>query len=125
MSDSTIKCVFCGQRTFDKIVIFTPETLKKCLRVLEYRRSKPVLRKSRTTYDNVELSAEISIYEGYHAQCYKLFTAIKIPSNFQTLTQQESAVECSNAPETSGECFESDVFVTSTLSEAAGTSTEE
>ncbi|XP_077263749.1 uncharacterized protein LOC143898274 isoform X3 [Temnothorax americanus] len=107
MSDDTLKCVFCGQNKLGKIVKFTPVTIKKCLAVLEYRRSKPVLRKSRTTYDNVELSAENSLNEGYHSQCYKLFTAIKIPHNFPNLEQQESAAECDNAPEVSGESSES------------------
>lgn len=50
---------------------------------------------------------------------------MKIPSNFQILTQQESAMECSNAPEISEELTGADVFVTSTVSEAAGTSTDE
>ncbi|XP_024893101.1 uncharacterized protein LOC112468205 [Temnothorax curvispinosus] len=100
-------------------------TIKKCLTVLEYRRSKPVLRKSQTTYDNVELSAKNSLNEGYHAQCYKLFTAIKVPYNFPNLEQQESAAECDNAPEVSGESSESYVPVTSTTTQGAGTSTDE
>ncbi|XP_077260671.1 uncharacterized protein LOC143896590 [Temnothorax americanus] len=49
MSDDTLKCVFCGQNKLGRIVKFTPVTIKKCFTVLEYRRSKPVLRKSQTT----------------------------------------------------------------------------
>lgn len=79
MSDNNIKCVFCGEATLQKTIKFTLDTLQKCINILEYRRSKPVFRKSRTRYDNLELSKESSLNEVYHAQCYKLFTAIKIP----------------------------------------------
>ncbi|KAL3278848.1 hypothetical protein HHI36_016368 [Cryptolaemus montrouzieri] len=41
------KCVFCAQETLEKIIYFTSETLKKSLSVLEYRRAKPIKRKSR------------------------------------------------------------------------------
>ncbi|CAH1983855.1 unnamed protein product [Acanthoscelides obtectus] len=82
MSDINMKCVFCGENTLQKTIKFTLQTLQKCLNVLEYRRSKPVVRKSRTTYDNLELSIESSLNEVYYAQCYKLFTAIKIPRDF-------------------------------------------
>lgn len=85
MSDINLKCVFCGETTLQKTIKFTLETLKKCINILEYRRSKPVFRKSRTTYDNLELSMESSLNDVYHAQCYKLFTAIKIPRDFQYL----------------------------------------
>lgn len=71
-------------------ISFTLETLQKCINVLEYRRSKPVLRKSRTTYDNLEISIESSLNEVYHAQCYKLFTAIKIPRDYQYVQHQQS-----------------------------------
>lgn len=145
MSDINIKCVFCGETTLQKTIKFTLETLQKCINVLEYRRSKPVLRKSRTTYDNLEISIESSLNEVYHAQCYKLFTAIKIPRDFQYLQQQQSVVdnaseisgnisethapvsgECSESqvPD-SGECSKSHVTVDSTSSEAVGTSTDE
>ncbi|CAH2100857.1 unnamed protein product [Euphydryas editha] len=82
------------------------ETLKKCVNILEYRRSKPVIRKSRGAYDNLELSRESSLNDLYHAQCYKLFTAIKIPRDFQYL-QDQSVVEHDNAPEVSGNSSES------------------
>ncbi|VVD03790.1 unnamed protein product, partial [Leptidea sinapis] len=81
------------------------ETLKNCVNILEYRRSKPVIRKSRGTYDNLELSMESSLNDLYHAQCYKLFTAIKIPRDFQYL-QDQSAVEHDNVPEVSGNISE-------------------
>ena len=48
MSDFNLKCVFCGETTLQKTIKFTLETLQKCTNVLEYRRSKQVLRKSRT-----------------------------------------------------------------------------
>lgn len=63
--------------------------------VLEYRRTKPIKRKSRSNYNEVELSAQTSLNEVYHAQCYKLFTAIKVPADFK----KKSATECNTAPE--------------------------
>lgn len=136
MSEINIKCIFCGETTLQKTIQFTLETLQKCINVLEYRRSKPVLRKSRTTYDNLELSIESSLNGVYHAQCYKLFTAIKIPRDFQYLQQQKSVVEYDNASEVSGnsseshapvsgECSKSHATVDSTSTEAVGTSTDE
>lgn len=147
MSDINIKCVFCGETTLQKTIKFTLETLQKCINVLEYRRSKPVLRKSRTTYDNLEISIESSLNEVYHAQCYKLFTAIKIPRDCQYLQHQESVVEYDNASEVSGnsseshppvsgefseshfpvsgECSKSHATVDFTSTEALGTSTDE
>lgn len=108
MSDINLKCVFCGESTLQKTIKFTVETLKKCVNILEYRRSKPVIRKSRGTYDNLELSMESSLNDLYHAQCYKLFTAIKIPRDFQYL-QDQSVVEHDNAPEVSGNSSETHV----------------
>lgn len=49
MSDINLKCVFCGESTLQKTIKFSVETLKKCVNILEYRRSKPVIRKSRGT----------------------------------------------------------------------------
>ena len=92
MSDISLQCVFCGETNLQKTIKFTLETLNRCTKILEYRRSKPVLRKSRTTYDNLELSIESSLNKEYHAQCYKLFTAIKIPPEVQYL-QEQSVVE--------------------------------
>lgn len=100
MSDINLKCVFCGESTLQKTINYTVATLKKCVNILEYRRSKPVIRKSRGTYDNLELSMESSLNDLYHAQCYKLFTAIKIPRDFQYL-QDQSVVEHDNTPEVS------------------------
>lgn len=136
MSDINIKCVFCREITLQKTIKFVLETLQKCINVLEYRRSKPVLRKSRTTYDNLELSIESSLNEVYHAQCYKLFTAIKLPRDFEYSLQQQSVVEHDNAFEiaensseshvlVSKECSESHATVSSTCPEAVGISTNE
>ena len=127
MNDNIMKCVFCGQNTFQRIITFSSVTIKKCKRVLEYRRNKSFVRKSRTTYNNVELPAETSLNEGYHAQCYKWFTAIKIPSDFQKIEQQqsESAAECDNAPAISGKSSKSFVPATSTTTQADGTLTVE
>ncbi|KAK9882597.1 hypothetical protein WA026_022225 [Henosepilachna vigintioctopunctata] len=74
MSDVSVKCVFCEKETGDRIKKFTPETLKKCMTICEYRKVKPDLRKSTNVYATVELSEETSLNDGYHAQCYKLFT---------------------------------------------------
>lgn len=135
MSDINLKCVFCGETTLQKTIKFTLETLKKSINILDYRQSKPVLRKSRKTYDNLELSIESSLNEVYHAQCYKLFTAIKIPLDVQYLLEQ-SVAERDNASEVSGnssgshapvsgEFSESHATVDSTSTEAAGTSIDE
>lgn len=101
------KCVFCGLETLEKVRPFTSETRAKCHTVLQYRRSKPIARKSRCTYVDVELPNETS-NDGYHAQCYKRFTAIKIPAD-------------SGVP---GEEM-CNVLVTSTTNEVVGTSTDE
>lgn len=100
------------------------KTLKKCINVLKYRQSKPVLRKSRTTYDNVELSMKSSLNTVYYGHCYKLFTAIKIPPDFQNLNQELSVVEHDNASEVSGESSESHAPIDSATTQAAGTSTD-
>lgn len=76
MSDINFKFVFCDE-TLQKTIKFTLETLKKCINILE-----PVLRKSR------ELTIESSLNKVYHAQCYRLFTAIKIPRDIQYLQEQ-------------------------------------
>lgn len=39
MSDINLKCVFCGESTLQKTIKFSVETLKKCVNILEYRRS--------------------------------------------------------------------------------------
>ncbi|XP_045534258.1 zinc finger and BTB domain-containing protein 17 isoform X1 [Papilio machaon] len=94
MSDN-VNCVFCGQeKTFEKVIKFTSETIKKCRTVLKYRQNKVVRRKLRTSYDKVELSDE-TLNGGYHPQCYKLFTAIKIPPDFEM--QQKIEVAFDNA----------------------------
>lgn len=147
MSDINVKCVFCGESNLQKTVKFTVDTLEKCINILEYRRSKPVLRKSRTTYENLRITKESSLNEVYHAQCYKLFTAIKIPRDFQYSQQRQSEVEYDNALEVAenrsepnvptfgecseshfsvaGECSKSHATVDSTPIEAASTSTDE
>lgn len=135
MSDINLKCVFCGESNLQKTIKFKVETLKKCVNILEYRWSKPLVRKSRGTYDNLELSMESSLNDIYHAQCYKLFTAIKIPRDFQYL-QQQIKVERDNVPKASGnssethapvsgECSEAHSTVDSLSTEVAGTSTDE
>ncbi|XP_049881903.1 uncharacterized protein LOC126377895 [Pectinophora gossypiella] len=93
MSENNTKCVFCEKNTDKKTIKFTSETLKKCKTVMEYCRSKPNVRKSRKKYNNIELSDE-SLNEGYHAKCYKLFTAIQIPADFQK--NEENKVEDTN-----------------------------
>lgn len=115
MSNVSVKCVFCGKKTCEKIKKFTPETLKKCITILEYRKVKPVVRKSSNTYATVELSEETSLNDGYHAQCYKLFTAIKIPSDFRSQNQitPESEQARVDAPEHAGESL--DVYTPSTI----------
>ncbi|KAK9873016.1 hypothetical protein WA026_020361 [Henosepilachna vigintioctopunctata] len=82
MSDIADKkhCVFCAQdATSNKLIKFTPEILKKCLVVMEFRRTKPARRKSLSNYSDVNLSSEKSLNDYYHAQCYKLYTAVRIP----------------------------------------------
>ncbi|XP_014372173.2 uncharacterized protein LOC106721668 [Papilio machaon] len=101
MSDNSEICVFCRDQTFDKVIKFTAETIKKCKTVLEYRQNKMIKRKSRTSYNKVEIPDETSFKDGYHAQCYKLFTAIKIPPDFQK--PQKSEAECDNALQVSGD----------------------
>lgn len=129
MSDINVKCVFCGETNLQKTVKFTLDTLQKCINVLEYRRSKPVLRKSRTTYENLRLTKESSLYEVYHAQCYKLFTAVKIPRDVQYSQQRQSEVEYDNPLEVAenssesnvpafGECSESHFSVAGECSES-------
>ncbi|GBP88409.1 hypothetical protein EVAR_71174_1 [Eumeta japonica] len=58
MSDVSVKCVICGEETCEKIQNFTPETLKKCKIILEYRKGKPVRRRSSNAYKKVEISDE-------------------------------------------------------------------
>lgn len=120
MNDINLKCVFCGESTLQKTIKFTVKTLKKCVNILEYRRSKPVFRQSRGTYDDLELSMESSLNDLYHAQCYKLFTAIKIPRDFQYL-QDQSVVEHDNTPEVSGNSSETRAPDSGECSEAHGT----
>ncbi|CAH2239873.1 jg4558 [Pararge aegeria aegeria] len=55
--------------------------------------------------------------DGYHAQCYKLFTAIKIPPDF--LNQQENESISDSAQEISGEDSELLVPVSSTTTQVA------
>lgn len=118
MSDVNIKCVFCGKTTLQKTIKFTLDTLQKCINILESRRSKPILRKSRTTYDDLEISIDSSLNEVYHAQCYKLFTAIKIPRDFQYLQHQQSVIESDNASEVSGNSSESRAPISGEFSES-------
>ncbi|KAL3278935.1 hypothetical protein HHI36_016453 [Cryptolaemus montrouzieri] len=113
------KCVFCAQETLEKIIYFTPETLKKSLSVLEYRRAKPIKRKSRSNYSDVQLFDEKSLSEVYHAQCYKLFTAVKIPADFK----KESGTECNIVSEVSGKNSEISIPA-STTTQIAETSAE-
>ncbi|KAK9873250.1 hypothetical protein WA026_021739, partial [Henosepilachna vigintioctopunctata] len=97
----------------EKIKHFTPVTFKKCINILEYRKVKPVFRRSSSTYASVELSEETSLNDGYHAQCYKLFTAIKIPSDFQPIqSTPKSEQACVDALELAGESL--DVYTPST-----------
>lgn len=84
MSHVSVKCVFCHEANNEKIINFTQKTLEKCTTILEYRRVKAVRKKPNRAYTTVEISNETSLSHGYHAHCYKLFTAIKVPSDFQT-----------------------------------------
>lgn len=108
MSNVTVKCVLCEKETCEKIKKFTPDTLRKCITILEYRRVKPVRRKSSNAYATVKISNETSLNDGYHIQCYKLFTAIKIPSDFQKNDEitPESAQERDDIPKVAGESSE-------------------
>lgn len=133
MNENNFKCVFCGGSAPQKAIKFSLKTLQKCVDVLEYRRSKPVFRQSRGTYDDLELSMEASLNDLYHATCYKLFTAIKIPREY---LQDQSEVAHENTPEVSGnsseilasdsgEYSEAHGTVDSLSTEVAGTSTDE
>lgn len=99
MSDNQRKCVFCSEPLTAKFATFTTETLKKCKTVFECRQNKPSVRKARTTYDNLKLPDDASGDAAYHAQCYKWFTAIKIPADFSKNTEQLCAVESNIDPE--------------------------
>lgn len=92
---------------------------------MEYRRRKPILRKSRTAYDKVELPAETSLNEGYHRQCYKLFTAVKIPFDFQKIEQQQSEAEWDNAQEKLGESSNAYYYVPATFTTIQASDTYE
>lgn len=51
---------FVVKLIYKKTVKFTVDTLDlyiKCINILEYRRSKPVLRKSRTIYENLRMKS--------------------------------------------------------------------
>ncbi|KAL3278284.1 hypothetical protein HHI36_013618 [Cryptolaemus montrouzieri] len=90
------------------------EDKKKC-----YRRAKPIKRKSRSNYSDVQLFDEKSLSEVYHAQCYKLFTAVKIPADFK----KESGTECNIVSEVSGKNSEISIPA-STTTQIAETSAE-
>lgn len=123
MSDNQRKCVFCSELLTAKFATFTTETLKKCKTVFEYRQNKRSVRKSRTTYDNLKLPDDASGDAAYHPQCYKWFTAIKIPADFCKNTEQlcARAVESNIDPEipASVDC------AATTSTDAADTSVDE
>lgn len=58
-SDKRVNCVFCGQEIHEKLIKFPPEILQKCMVILEYGRTKPVRRKSRST--ETEISEKTSL----------------------------------------------------------------
>ncbi|KAL3288501.1 hypothetical protein HHI36_002942 [Cryptolaemus montrouzieri] len=102
-----------------KNYLFYSRNFKKSLSVLEYRRAKPIKRKSRSNYSDVQLFDEKSLSEVYHAQCYKLFTAVKIPADFK----KESGTECNIVSEVSGKNSEISIPA-STTTQIAETSAE-
>lgn len=72
-------CLY-GQNPSEKSVIFTSETLKKCLVVFSI-----VQYSGNHGKHSVEISTERSLNVRYHTQCYNLVTAIKIPPKFQNI----------------------------------------
>uniref|UniRef100_A0A6P7FYQ7 Uncharacterized protein LOC114335591 n=1 Tax=Diabrotica virgifera virgifera TaxID=50390 RepID=A0A6P7FYQ7_DIAVI len=118
MSDVGVKCVFCGEETCEKFQKFTPKTLKKCITILEYRKVKPVQRSCSNAYATVEISNETSLNDSYyHSHCYKLFTAIRIPPDFQRQNgiTPESAEKCDDTPEFAQGSPELSISSTSTV----------
>lgn len=131
MSDSADKkhCVFCAQdATSNKLIKFTPEILKKCLVVMEFRRTKPARRKSRSNYSDVHLSSEKSLNDHYHAQCYKLYTAVRIPvvstTQIADISTDNSVSGLSQAPQSASTSTD-DSISGSQATQVAGTSTDD
>lgn len=58
---------------------------------------KPVRRISSNAYATIEISNETSLNDSYQTQCYKPFTAIKIPPDFQR--QNEITPEMEHPPQ--------------------------
>ena len=75
-----IKCVFCAKTTLKTVKKFSTDSLQKCKNVLEYRRSKPISRKPRSTFSHLQLPRYASSdgREGYLSRRYKLFTSVLI-----------------------------------------------
>lgn len=69
MASDKIRCVFCQDKN-DKIILFVSEKLQKCQKVLSVRE------KYKLKYNDIKLPAEVNETDGYHRQCYSVFTAL-------------------------------------------------
>ncbi|KAL3269404.1 hypothetical protein HHI36_008474 [Cryptolaemus montrouzieri] len=87
----------------------------------DYFGVKRVSRKSSNVYSTVQIANETSQNNGYDAQCYKLFTAMKISLDFLKKNEiaLESVQEGHDAPELIDETPELSIRSTSTTTHTA------
>lgn len=84
-------CVFCRETKNENVINFTDSHLQSCHFILERRKLWDKI------YRDVELPEIANSTEGYHANCYSLFTALK--AKFRN-ENPKSAQEENNSSET-------------------------
>lgn len=85
-----------GEYSSDKILLFTEKTLDKCTQSQLVYKTRP-----ENELANIILPEKPSSFQGYHAKCYKRYTATSVKDRstaLEKLSQASVAEECSNQP---------------------------
>ncbi|GBP62840.1 hypothetical protein EVAR_44695_1 [Eumeta japonica] len=115
MDDGTLKCVFC-QKSNDKLILFSEETLKKCKQVLKQRETHNLKLR------NIKLPEDL--YDsGYHRECYKIlllsqkyYSATPV-KNRNLLNESENTSLASTSRQPSNSTVDNDPCAKSTSSQ--------
>lgn len=91
MDSSVVKCRIRACATQHKIIPFTPKSLAVCQHISQIRM------KYQLKYSDIDLSSLASI-DGYHSQCYKIFTALKANYSKMKIKKEKNVRRSENPP---------------------------
>lgn len=89
MEQTTFSCVICKKKdNSDKVIIFNEERLQKCRNILKIRQQNNL------KFAKVVLPSDLTTPKGYHAQCYRNFSALMkqyTEKSFATLSEPSTS----------------------------------